>query len=169
MLAAMLARRIRCECIPNNVITHARVLIAAHPLYICAPFPKSMKSTQVFKRVRYWIKNCQSHHKTCTRRMISAVLSTRLVPVQRASTGLSAHLCNDQSLPMGTRFLTLSHCWSSKEFLTLTRNNRDRFQDSIPIQRLAKTFQNALYARVELGFGYIWIDSLCIVQKDTAD
>jgi hypothetical protein len=34
------------------------------------------------------------------------------------------------------------------------------------VENLSRTFQDALLATISLGFEYIWIDSLCIVQDD---
>ncbi|KAK7892228.1 hypothetical protein LTR67_007324 [Exophiala xenobiotica] len=38
------------------------------------------------------------------------------------------------------------------------------FQQEIHVQSLSRTFQDALSITLRLGFSYIWIDSLCIVQ-----
>jgi hypothetical protein len=118
------------------------------------------------------------------------VLPTRLVAVHETSTGLSARLCNTQSLPASTRYLTLSHCWGNAKviasiglhgivymangnakLLTLRESNKDLFETLLPVQKLSITFKDALYATVKLGFNYIWIDSLYIIQdsKDNAD
>jgi hypothetical protein len=43
------------------------------------------------------------------------------------------------------------------------------FELSIPVNSLSRTFQDALFATVEIGFQYIWIDSLCILQDDAED
>jgi hypothetical protein len=53
--------------------------------------------------------------------------------------------------------------------LTTTRTNLNSFELSIPINSLSRTFQDALFTTMELGFQYIWIDSLCIVQDDPED
>jgi heterokaryon incompatibility protein (HET) len=49
--------------------------------------------------------------------------------------------------------------------MTLTVENMEQMQKSIPIEQLSKVFQDALRATAELGFEYIWIDSLCIIQN----
>lgn len=80
--------------------------------------------------------------------------------------GLQASLCVPviDSLPLDTPYLTLSHCWGRTPFLTLTERNIELFRESIPISNLTKTFQDALLVTTEIGFRYIWIDSLCIIQ-----
>jgi len=80
-----------------------------------------------------------------------------------------ANVCRGDSLPAGTPYLTLSHCWGNVKFLTTTCANLLSFETSLPVNKLSKTFQDALYATVTLGFQYVWIDSLCIVQDDPED
>jgi hypothetical protein len=53
--------------------------------------------------------------------------------------------------------------------LTTTQSNISEFQISIPIHKLSRVFQDVLLVTNGLGFEYIWIDSLCIVQDDVAD
>ena len=91
--------------------------------------------------------------------------------VQQTGTNfdLEAKLCRGDELPTTTSYLTLSHCWGSTRFLTTTLADLGTFQISLPVDRLSKTFQDALFATVRLGFRYIWIDSLCIVQDDLED
>jgi hypothetical protein len=53
--------------------------------------------------------------------------------------------------------------------LSTTRTNLGSFESSLPVESLSRTFQDALFVTVELGFRYIWIDSLCIIQDDAED
>lgn len=101
----------------------------------------------------------------------SRKLPTRLVYVQRTSTSskLLAKICRGNTLPIKTPYLSLSHCWGATKFLTTTRANLSSFELMLPIDRLSSTFKDAFFATVNLGFQYIWIDSLCIVQDDPED
>jgi hypothetical protein len=96
-------------------------------------------------------------------------LPTRLVHVQQDDSKLIAHICNGSMLPSNTVYLSLSHCWGTVKFLTTTRLNVPDFEQSLPVDQLSRTFQDALLVTIELGFEYIWIDSLCIVQDDIGD
>jgi len=51
----------------------------------------------------------------------------------------------------------------------LQQNNLGIFQEGIPLEDLSKTFKEAFIAARRLGFQYIWIDSLCIIQDAKAD
>jgi hypothetical protein len=109
---------------------------------------------------------CQQNHDLCRTRSLNAILPTRLVAVSEQGTGLSARLCYTHFLPAHAQYLTLSHRWASNDFLMMRRENKEAFEISIPVQDLTKTFQDALHATEKLGFEYIWIDALCIIQND---
>jgi hypothetical protein len=49
------------------------------------------------------------------------------------------------------------------------RSNLEKFRVHIPLERLTKTFKDAIYITRFLGLHYLWIDSLCILQDDPAD
>jgi hypothetical protein len=48
-------------------------------------------------------------------------------------------------------------------------NNLAEFQAGIPVQRLRSTFRDAIEVTRGLGFQYLWIDSLCIIQNSQED
>ena len=126
----------------------------------------SLRSKKSMHQARSWIQDCDEHHTGCHKqRNFNARLPTRLIHVHRVDRELNAHLCEGDSLPAaGIPYLTLSHCWGQIKFMTLTERNLPEFRKKIPVKELSNTFQDALYVVVELGFEYIWIDSLCIVQ-----
>lgn len=84
---------------------------------------------------------------------------------------MSANLCETKDLLSGTLYTTLSHCWGSGLVFKLLQSNIDDLRQDIPIKRLPKVFQDAMYVSIEIGICYIWIDSLCIIQdsKDGED
>jgi hypothetical protein len=78
---------------------------------------------------------------------------------------MTAFLCESATLPAHIEYLTLSHCWGRVPFLTLTEENIGQMKHSIPVDDLPKLFQDAMLTTLELGFNYLWIDSLCIIQN----
>jgi hypothetical protein len=69
------------------------------------------------------------------------------------------------------KYLTLSHCWG-KNMKSSTKTTTSTLQDhlvDIPWQNLTQTFRDAVAITERLGYSYIWIDSLCIIQDDKAD
>jgi hypothetical protein len=67
------------------------------------------------------------------------------------------------------RYLTLSHRWGSKHHLRLTKSNLGRLQKGITFWSLPQTYRDAVIVTVQLGYRYLWIDALCIIQDDPQD
>jgi Heterokaryon incompatibility protein (HET) len=51
----------------------------------------------------------------------------------------------------------------------LETNNLDLLCHEVPAAKLCKTFRDAIKATIALGFNYLWIDSLCIIQDSEDD
>lgn len=67
-------------------------------------------------------------------------------------------------------YCSLSHCWGKPDFVQLLDNNRKSFMtDGVPWSMLTNNFKQAIEVARFLGIRYIWIDSLCIIQKSAKD
>jgi Heterokaryon incompatibility protein (HET) len=66
-------------------------------------------------------------------------------------------------------YMALSHCWGTSNLPKTTTTNKAAFMENIEWQSLTKTFQDAVTLTRKLGYDYIWIDSLCIVQNNPQD
>ncbi|KAF2452684.1 heterokaryon incompatibility protein-domain-containing protein, partial [Lineolata rhizophorae] len=73
------------------------------------------------------------------------------------------------------QYVALSHCWgedpptkNNPQFCT-TDDNIERRLKGFSFSELPKTFRDAVHVTRELGFQYLWIDSLCIVQWNQED
>ncbi|KAF2501505.1 HET-domain-containing protein, partial [Lophium mytilinum] len=67
-------------------------------------------------------------------------------------------------------YVALSHCWGKEQPLK-TRNKEDliEWKKDIPWARLPRTFQDAIQVTAFLGYRFLWIDSICIIQEDQED
>ena len=112
--------------------------------------PDSSTSYQI---ISSWIKKCVDTHINC--RQPNFTMPTRLLNISQ----------NEPYLEEGTikssKYTALSHRWGSKPGSTTTLGNLNR---RISISHLPKTFLDAITVSKRLGIGYIWIDSLCIIQ-----
>lgn len=69
------------------------------------------------------------------------------------------------------KYLALSHMWGDPKVkhLKLLRSNLSSFQRNIPLKKLSSIYKEAIRVTLALGFNYLWIDSLCIIQDSSAD
>ena len=67
------------------------------------------------------------------------------------------------------RYVALSHCWGKRLTTTTTVKNIDEHLKSINLDALPANFRDAVIITRELGYEYLWIDSLCIIQGDRDD
>lgn len=66
-------------------------------------------------------------------------------------------------------YVALSHCWGGFQPIRTLASNLGSHEQSISFQELPPTFQDAIIVTVELGYRYLWVDTLCIVQDDRVD
>ncbi|EPE25547.1 het containing protein [Glarea lozoyensis ATCC 20868] len=72
-------------------------------------------------------------------------------------------------LPLDTEYLTLSHRWGGVPPVRLLKDLLVDFMQSIPFHSLPQTFRDAVDLTRELGFRYLWIDAICIIQDCQED
>ena len=139
----------------------------------------SNDSPQSFELFKEWLSNCCENHSECQKLEAGLgyspsllknphFLPTRLVDLGREKL-LHPKLCNKEELLESPRYMTLSHCWGKTDMYCLKTDTLDTFRVGIPIQRLSKTFKDAMITARRLGSRYIWIDSLCIIQDNAED
>lgn len=111
-----------------------------------------------------WLAKCASH-KDCPSQA-AVPLPTRLIEVPQESQKCRLHI----SAP-GEKghYVTLSHCWGSTVTSCLTKANIARFQRAIDVEDLSRSFQDAIFITRRLGFRFLWIDAICIVQDSVED
>jgi hypothetical protein len=69
-----------------------------------------------------------------------------------------------------SRYVCLSHCWGGTKNPHLTTSSYiTANRQGIPVGYLPKTFQDAIEMSRALGYRYLRIDSLCIIQDDASD
>ncbi|KAI9172623.1 laccase precursor [Paramyrothecium foliicola] len=61
-------------------------------------------------------------------------------------------------------YLALSYCWGQEPFFHLNSDNRTDLEQSLPLEKLPRTVQDAVTLTRRLGVRYLWVDSLCITQ-----
>ncbi|RII10896.1 hypothetical protein CUC08_Gglean006897 [Alternaria sp. MG1] len=131
-------------------------------------------SARTVTNVRGWLKRCEDerhgYHKICSLSE-RAYVPTRLIKISGPSDQLQLRIvCGDD---MGehdvSRYVALSYCWGGDQTSKLTKENHDLYKKNIAWETLPKAIQDAAKTAQTLGFQYIWIDSMCIVQNSKED
>ncbi|KAH8722549.1 heterokaryon incompatibility protein-domain-containing protein [Phaeosphaeriaceae sp. PMI808] len=124
--------------------------------------PSEPLSNHSVRQIKHWIKKCQRKHTKCFDH--SKILPTRVIDVRNPTLQLL-----DPS-PTGIHeYVALSHCWGScRDFLT-TRSNLGERKAGFTLEDLPATFKDAVLVTRVLGFRFLWIDSICILQGDKED
>lgn len=121
---------------------------------------------------RHWFNTCLETHANCraAEQHLQPFAPKRLIQLFHDDHGdiFTWRLICSATIGI-VSYLTLSHCWGSSQPARLTKDSYSIFIDTSPISRLPKTYQHAFLIAHSLGFQYIWIDSLCIVQDDDED
>ncbi len=112
-----------------------------------------------------WLERCSRQHVYCVEQK-DVDLPTRLlhVPVDE-----SQHLRIVNTKGQRGRYVALSHCWGKGIAFKTTQATFNAVQNGFPSEVLARNFQDAVRIARRLGFEYLWIDALCIVQDSLDD
>ena len=116
-------------------------------------------------QVSLWLEKCDSSaHSLCrevqTITMTRKMLPTRLLDLGSTPEDNHIRLCSSESLRVGVKYATLSHCWGGHCEPKLTVQTLQKFQTGIPQEDLPKTFWDAVLVTRQLGLRYLWIDAL---------
>ncbi|KAF2123162.1 heterokaryon incompatibility protein-domain-containing protein [Lophiotrema nucula] len=125
-----------------------------------------------FQRALTWLRECTENYVHCNQgdhfQALGAKFSKRLVDVTPVDEVGSVKLL-ELTQVVGP-YLCLSHCWgSSSHPLRTLKENLSQHLASIDWDSLPATFKDAIHFTRRLGYQFVWIDSLCIVQDDLDD
>ncbi|PVH77992.1 HET-domain-containing protein, partial [Cadophora sp. DSE1049] len=118
----------------------------------------------VFALAGRWLGDCNRDHPECHIRC-ETQLPTRVIDVGSFCSSPFLYVSGGRVAP----YVTLSHCWGGTIEVRCTPSNIDRYQDEICFSDLPLTLRDAITPTRRLGFRYVWIDALCIIQDNHDD
>lgn len=116
----------------------------------------------LLETVSMWMEQCDAGHNECRQHETEFEWPRRLVSVG----GNAVKVVETQAFTTLPRYATLSYCWGQADFTMLTTETLTSFQKGIRWSELPRTMRDAIAIARRLGLGYIWIDSLCIIQQE---
>jgi hypothetical protein len=111
---------------------------------------------------------CTNGHVRCNAAVPEGWSPTRLLDVGTSQDDL-VQLVTGDGINLEWPYATFSHCWGREPFRKTTSATLSEFLDvGIRLERLRRTFREAIDITRRLKLRYLWIDALCIIQ-DSAD
>jgi hypothetical protein len=152
-----------------RVSTEGEDLDASKRLKVASAPTLAMQNTELWS---HWYRTCLESHGKCrgSNYELQPFAPDRLVQILVTDDKKTFKWRLVHRTDIGNvDYLTLSHCWGASGHTSLTKENYATFLGPTPDSQLPKTFQHAIAITFSLGFRYIWIDSLCIIQDDPDD
>ncbi|KFA45501.1 hypothetical protein S40293_10304 [Stachybotrys chartarum IBT 40293] len=140
---------------------------------ICGRQIRPAASQDNVDMVKGWISTCVASHFRCRKAISGKFVDDRLnqqpLPTRLIQVSPKPRLCITAG-QLG-QYLALSYCWGTGQsrHAVTTKATIEAFQDNIPLDSLAPTVRDAILLVQRLGFQYLWVDALCIIQGDEAD
>lgn len=120
-----------------------------------------------------WLQICLQKHRKCRvfqwDSLIHRERPTRLLDLANDSIRLECYTQGIDALEL--EYVTLSHMWGEKaeRQVRLVQSRVAEFQEQIPYEELSFIYKEAIRITRLLGYRYIWIDSLSIIQDSKTD
>ncbi|KAK4198551.1 heterokaryon incompatibility protein-domain-containing protein [Triangularia verruculosa] len=111
-----------------------------------------------------WMLRCQDH-PVCSSTRLSASLPKRILDISAPD---GTVVLRETQAEKGS-YATLSYRWGNGVPLRTTHSTIAQHYGGIPLESFPKTLRDAIIFAKELGFYFIWIDALCIIQGDSLD
>jgi hypothetical protein len=117
---------------------------------------------------QHWLQQCRKGHTTCRAwAKAKPSLPSRILDVCHAGPFSDPVLIEIST--QREEYVTLSHRWGGSQVLTTTMATLETRKSGIPVADMPETFRHAVLVTRALGFRYLWIDSLCIIQDNLQD
>jgi hypothetical protein len=127
--------------------------------------PDVLNPATIF-RLRNWIERCDQEHQCLHSRWLP-VLPTRILDVGEPESTGNVKLVETN----GNRgqYIALSHCWGASNSFLTTQDTLESMHNGFLPDQAPATFRDAIVLTRCLRIRYLWIDSLCIIQRDKED
>lgn len=124
-----------------------------------------------------WLRDCDVNHVECRKDVRlsgsqARQYPARLIAIENDCIRLVHTTDIDENDAEPLKYFALSYTWGNKAVHLRYFTTKDTFQEhctAIPTHLLPNLFADALTITQNLGFKYLWIDALCIIQGEGGD
>jgi hypothetical protein len=117
--------------------------------------------------VAYWLRTCIESHVQCNCNRTSQYSPTRIIDVGGLKLGQRPRILQDTVL--SEPYVALSHRWGVQGLPITTCKNLAGRGEGFDLAELSRTMRDAIDIVLALGYRYLWIDALCIIQDSPND
>ncbi|KAL7933037.1 heterokaryon incompatibility domain-containing protein [Trichoderma chlorosporum] len=140
------------------------------------PLRRDVQSDKVFEAAKALIEECMhpDHpHQHCQYSR-DTVLPLRVLDVGEPGSPHPTLRLVVNDTDTHAQYVALSYCWGKQldtttKPLQLRRDSLEELMGGIKLENLQQSIQDAIFATRKLGFRYLWIDALCIIQDCAID
>ncbi|KAH7303209.1 heterokaryon incompatibility protein-domain-containing protein [Stachybotrys elegans] len=122
-------------------------------------------------QLRSWLEECIKEHPSCGEFPESGCEArpSRLIHVDYFNDEYRLQLVATDTMKDTPPYVALSYCWGADQPVVCTSMTVAQFYRSIDYNILPATIQDAITVCMKLGYQYLWVDALCILQDSEAD
>ncbi|UKZ53779.1 hypothetical protein TrVGV298_007579 [Trichoderma virens] len=137
------------------------------------PFNLRPASDESFEWIKRRLRHCRENHEKCRKILDSRrklKMPCRLIEV--GPPGASTLYLREAKLPGMDKYAIASYVWGEKKSSAIAdsklkrRNLRSRMKKGMQLSKMPQTIRDVVTVTRQLGYSYLWIDALCIVQDD---
>ena len=127
-----------------------------------SPTPGSVEAVSFMKKC---LEQCALIHAACEQK--NRISPTRLLDVEHLEKDI-IRLVEPESHATA-HYVALSYCWGTAEVFKTVKSNLSLVKSGVQASTLPKSIQDAALLSHTLGFRYLWVDALCIIQDSAKD
>lgn len=135
--------------------------------------PKQQRDS--IRHAKRWLEECSHEHADC-RHDVQGIVANKTLPTRlidmlpEGDTNTAIRIVNSADLhgPETPDYAALSYVWADGE-LQLSTSALDAMQHRIPRDTLPRAISEAIAKAQDIGFRYLWVDNLCVLQDSQTD
>lgn len=114
-----------------------------------------------FKSAKAWVDSCKEHLATSSGQ--HTFKPARLIDAN------CPRLVASSEIPHDSIYVALSYVWGPNQNYILTKDTMSEKMDALDMNLLSGSIADAIHVSRRLGFKYLWVDALCIIQDSNED